>query len=365
MGIISFEFENKGDAWRLQKTHFSPFNLLVGYSGVGKTKILEALKAVSQAGTQNAASLNDCTWSLEISIEGHIYYWNATTYDYDYLNEYPEPGSFAKESIILDGNTIIDRQSDQSIFLFNEKLLPKLNNSESAITLLKKEEVIAPLYQHLKHLIIGRDYDFEDGLAPNKTHSPASFAELQKAMDMPLINRAKILQEQYPDIFATIKNQFIEIFPTVQDISILTYGMRSPAFFYMKLVIEEKNSCKIIAKQMSSGMRRTLIYLLELALAPKDSIFLIDEIETSLGVNCLPDIIDAMRSRSHEVQFILTSHHPSVIKNIPYKHWKLIMRNGSEVRAVDANEIKSLQTKSAYDQFILLINTPEYEEGIA
>lgn len=364
MSIVSFQFEDRVNNWRLQKTRFDSFNLLVGYSGVGKTKILKALQTVCSAGTLNAKFAPGCVWSLELAIDGHIYQWDASVSEERPLSE--ERSLFEQESITLDGNELVFRQPEQGIFRFNNTSLPKLKDSESAITLLENEEVILPLRKKI-NIFIKAGIISNLRYHPNLVKNSFSFAELQHTNAPPML-RAFILQEQHPEIFKKIQNQFIEIFATVKRLEINIeennnfYG--SPSV--LALAMQEQGIEKLIStNHLSSGMRRTLNYLFALTLAPKGSVFLIDEIENSLGVNCLPHIIDVMRERSNELQFILTSHHPYVINNILCKHWKLVMRNGNKVTVRDATDIRALQTKSAHDQFMLLINTPEYEECIS
>jgi len=43
MRIKRFSYENKATGWKLEPMEFGDFNLLVGVSGVGKSKILDAL----------------------------------------------------------------------------------------------------------------------------------------------------------------------------------------------------------------------------------------------------------------------------------------------------------------------------------
>jgi hypothetical protein len=69
-------------------------------------------------------------------------------------------------------------------------------------------------------------------------------------------------------------------------------------------------------------------------------------------------------SKAPLMQFILTSHHPYIINNIPWKTWQLVTRKGGYVRVTNATQIPHLQTASSMEKFIQLINLPEYEEGI-
>ena len=53
MTIKRLEFTDKFRNWQLTSTEFSDFNLLVGKSGAGKTRILSAFRTLREAGTRN------------------------------------------------------------------------------------------------------------------------------------------------------------------------------------------------------------------------------------------------------------------------------------------------------------------------
>ncbi len=63
MKIKSFRFDDHKENWHLKETFFDDFNLLVGVSGVGKTKILQALNLVCDVATDNNYSqVGWATW---------------------------------------------------------------------------------------------------------------------------------------------------------------------------------------------------------------------------------------------------------------------------------------------------------------
>ncbi len=63
------------------------------------------------------------------------------------------------------------------------------------------------------------------------------------------------------------------------------------------------------------------------------------------GVNCMPDVVRFLNTRP-DLQFILTSHHPYVINNLPIATWKLVRRRGSIVSVTPAHDIPALQGAS-------------------
>ncbi|MFN4955795.1 MAG: AAA family ATPase, partial [Aphanizomenon sp.] len=115
-------------------------------------------------------------------------------------------------------------------------------------------------------------------------------------------------------------------------------------------------------QRISSGMFRTLIFLIEVISAPKESVILIDEFENSLGINCMAELTDFLLDKSPDVQFILTSHHPYIINNIPWKTWQIVSKSGNKVRVKKASDIPALDTASSLDKFTQLINLLDSEE---
>ncbi len=395
MPISKFSFRDRIKKWELNEVSFNDFNLLVGQSGVGKTKILNAIHAVCKAAVDETAKVRNCKWSLEIIIEGDIYLWEAETTNNRKIDSEKkglvdrlfnsETASFVIEKIIKNKREIIvDRSKDK--FIYNGALLPKLNSDESAITLLRDEDSLSKLNKVLSHIRLNYSTELEhewmqaviffvmlDKDSVDKVRErDSTLDQLRTDTDVALLMKAFILQEDYPQEFLSLKQDYLEIFPTIVDVKI------SPKSYFDKLSGADKSilpdSVSIGIKErgvddwiqdfdISSGMLRTFFHLLEIALSPPGAVILIDEFENSLGVNCLPPLTDRLLRRT-DMQFILTSHHPYVINNIPWKYWKLVTRKGSEVTVKDASEIPALNSSSSLEKFTQLMNLEEYEEAI-
>lgn len=96
------------------------------------------------------------------------------------------------------------------------------------------------------------------------------------------------------------------------------------SFIYIK---EKGVSHWIHQGQISSGMLKTLLHISELYLSTQDTVILIDEFENSLGINCI-DVVTELLLENRNMQFIITSHHPYIINNIPMEYWKIVTRRG-------------------------------------
>ncbi len=391
MTIKRLEFTDRFRDWHLTPTEFSDFNLLVGKSGAGKTRILSAFRTVREAGTRNVRGINGCEWEIELSISGETYCWNMETsvveggYDLGNGKDDDQLGGqkplIKRELIRLAGTEtpLIDRTEER--FLFNGNPLPKLANDTSAITLLREEEMIAPLYVVLKRIQFSRtsegstvDHNFRDDIQQINREfqeSSRSLQSLREASSLGFDIRVWLLQQNYPERFERLKRDYSSIFPGVTDIMIRKRqafepnSSNSDSNDILTIAIKEEGVKDwIVADRLSSGMYKTLIHLIELELTPAGTVIIIDELENGLGVNCLDATVDILLRRSTELQFIVTSHHPYVINNVPLDRWRVVTRKGSVITVKDKNEIPALQGKSAQDNFIRLINAVEYEEGI-
>ncbi|MGB0897543.1 MAG: hypothetical protein ACPGRW_09505, partial [Flavobacteriaceae bacterium] len=76
MRIHSLSYQDTKTGWTLPKIEFNRMTLLVGASGVGKTKILNAINTIK--GIARGRSFDDIKWEIEFStLEGDIYNWKG------------------------------------------------------------------------------------------------------------------------------------------------------------------------------------------------------------------------------------------------------------------------------------------------
>jgi predicted ATPase len=170
-----------------------------------------------------------------------------------------------------------------------------------------------------------------------------------------------------PDTFSRIKERFIDVFPFVEDLKIeppdpsrIQPYVRDVPIIQIK---EKGIDAWINEWKLSSGMTRTLLHISELYLRADGDVILIDEFENSLGVNCIEELTsDLSGGYGRNLQFIITSHHPYIINNIDYNHWKIVTRQAGVVTAYDARDFNL--GKSKHQAFIQLINLDQYTDGV-
>jgi len=374
MKIKSFKFNSDSQNWHIEEVRFDDLNLLVGASGVGKTRILRALDLICDIAKDRRRKLDDVEWSINFYHLGKDYRWELKT-----SNSIDEAFSSEPGQAEILYEKLIEIQDDQEVEILlrndtesklNGDKLPKLKRTESAITLLEEEDSIAPVAEAFKRFIfneapqqaiISVPFDpnnvsrFSD--SDLKDSDPLDIKRFKEvSVDTPTVFKAFFLQKLFPHIFNEIKEFYIDIFPNVKDVRV-TVNREASNQYRLLFEIEEDGLDNWISQQrISSGMYRTLTYLIEILAAPEESVVVIDEFENSLGINCMPELTDFILDKSPDLQFILTSHHPYIINNIPWNTWQVVSRIGNKIRSTKALDIHELDTASSLDKFTQLVN---------
>jgi predicted ATPase len=361
MKIRTLEYHDKRFDWHLNPVDFSGNNLtlLVGVSGVGKTLILNSIRALKTIA--DGFSLNGVKWNVTFSIESNlIYCWEGEFETKKKgVNETEEQFKIVYEKLSSNQSVIIER--DSSKIILKGKETPKLSPFQSAITILNREEVIEPIYKALRNIAYSgiSDWGF---ISEENSIIMRAYKSLKDIRNSGLRLKSKLLLscENIPEIFEKIRQHFIEIFPYTEDIKI--EPDRKEEFTSFSVQIKEKGVMNWIEEgRLSSGMLRVLRHLSELYLLPEGSVLLIDEFENSLGINCI-DALTENLSEDRNLQFIITSHHPYIINNIAMEHWKIVTRKGNTVTVRDASDFKLGKTK--HSAFMELLQLEEYSDGI-
>lgn len=363
MKIERFEYHDKANGWELEETEFSNLTLLVGVSGAGKTKILDSLLNLKKIA--GGESIEGAEWDAHFFLDdGTPVHWAGSFGKAE--QEYEEPVILC-EVLEADGKLLVEREGNG--LKYRSHKIPKLSSEESALKLIAEDDVrrvqqaIFKIVQEepiIKEKGKGGSYSIPEALLEMKAD-----IETIRHTELPLPLKLAVFHIQHKDRLEEIKSSFMRIFSSVEDIEVEL--PRSPKWPDSRLVlikIKEKAVAPWIAvDELSSGMQRTLAYLAWLHACPPDSVYLIDEFENGLGFNCLDEVTGIVNRRSIESQFIITSHHPYVINNIDPGHWKIVTRQGGTVRTRDASELGI--GRSRHEAYIQLINSEEYEEGIA
>lgn len=375
MKLKSLLYHDKARHWPLNQIHFSDLTLLVGASGVGKTQILQSIR--NMIGIAQGASLNGVKWDIQFEIQpDNRYEWSGEFenlgYEEDRILSFFDkddrtPPKIISERLTLNDAEIIKR--DEQDIYFNGIKTIKLDPHKSVIDLIK-DDAISLIRAALRRVT------FNDYTQTNRRHFSAKDAQVESGQypDLPSIRNSdeSIRKKLYlctlvaPEIFAEIKQSFMEVFLFVVDVRVKPIASPPlPLPWRVPFVqLQEKGVTDWIDEdKISSGMFRTLLQLADLYLCADGTVFLIDEFENSLGINCIDDLTSILMTYERDLQFIITSHHPYIINNISYPHWKVVTRKGGVVSAKNASDYNLGESK--HKAFTQLINLDAYTEGVA
>jgi hypothetical protein len=233
MKILKFEVHDDLRGWTLEPMQLTAFNLLVGVSGAGKTRIVRAIEQVCSValGTRETEKIAEqargSRFSIEIEHDARNVRWEAElepptsprTQDNGSRSQAEEP-LIRSERIIQGDRVLVDRTTER--FLLNGAPIPRLDRAKSAIAMLKEDPSLCPLHAAFSRCIFRElelvpthgiwsqeDIDEDRG----RFRSPEA---LSAEIELPLHYKAELLQELFPDAFAEIEESFRDAFPSVR-----------------------------------------------------------------------------------------------------------------------------------------------------
>lgn len=366
MRIKSISYIDHQTGWNIKKISFDYLTLLVGASGVGKTKILRAI--LNLAKIAQGKLCNGVEWEISFEHASLEYVWSgifevSPEDDVNFFERGENNYAIEKETLICDGVTVIDRDKDKLIF--QDKETVKLDACKSAIVLLKEEPVVKPVFAAFVQV-----YELENAnkgirVSPSITEKREQIKDILSVHNsrflMP-IEKLFVLHKNGLPEYNEIKDLFMEIFPLVEDIDFTTERFFDGTAIPLLKIKEKGVHSWIMQDEISSGMFRTLSQITILVLAQDGDVILIDEFENGLGVNCIDRLAEQILYPEKDVQVIITSHHPYIINNIPFKRWKIVTREQSAVSVLSADDLK-IGEHSKHEAFMQLIQTNAFKTG--
>lgn len=369
MKIKSLFYRDNYWGWEFE-TSFQDFNLLVGISGSGKSQILNAILALKNIA--KGAAMNGVEWQIHFeSIGGKEYVWKGKFKNFAKFEE----GEIVEESIAnLSDNYRADNVLDGVVYIFygeKESDFYLAENNKSLLAILKREEWIN-LVQHDFDNIVLRDYtksqqdrelDFYKFYHLKRRYDEIDGLDKLRKLKATISEKLIVAKRKELSVLAEIKDSFISLFPEVTDwdffISYDDEARFTKEKGHIQYRIKIANNPKWIPHNaISSGMLRTLNHFIEINLCSDHTIFLIDEYENSLGTNCINVLAEDLLAESMRLQFIITSHHPYIINNIPMENWLVLSRHAGKISVHKAAELGLGISK--HEHYLQLINSPIY-----
>lgn len=379
MKILKYQYSDPhGNSWKFDEISLGMINLFVSNSGMGKTRLLNTI--FNLGSNISAKKLTPGEWKISLEINNKKYRWNLNA-----VSEDDKPPIVKSELLAEIGNDgtekILINRSDQE-FVFKGDKLPKLSKHESSLSILQDESDINPIFTGFRKIVRRRFFEADLSKRCGLNGFPFGFLDkLAQANSMselyPQLHDGElnlnaiiyILNKSFIDIFNKVLSLFKGIFPFIDEIKLLelsdlgnqlTIAGQVPIF-----CIKEKGIDKLILlNELSSGMQKVLLILVDIFTLPDGSIYLVDEYENSLGVNAINFFPNLLIEEDFNIQFFVTSHHPYIINKIPIENWYVFHRKGSVVKILSGDKLKSRIGVSKQQAFINLLNSPFFLEGI-
>jgi hypothetical protein len=357
--------------WRFEEVVFQSVNLLVGDSGAGKTRLMNTLFNGAHSAV-NSETLYSAEWHWTFMHKGVRYRW-----DLQAGSDGHRPRIDTESLTDLTRGVELIRRSAADFF-FKGKELPKLSRFSTGISILKDEAEIAPVHEAFSSIMrrrffaddLARAYKFIS-LDPDRYGGGRmSVGDIFGIVGDGAINlKAFALSRYHPKIWRVLIQQFREVFPfiedvVVQDLKKLQPGLMVPGFVPAICLRERNVNGLVSAEDISSGMQKVFMVLMDLLLLPKEGVYLLDEYENSLGLSAINFLPELLLDHADGCQFFLTSHHPYIINRLPPSHWYIFHRSGSEVRIRYGEANAERYGRSKQQWFTQLLNDPFFKVGV-
>ena len=380
--IQSFHYIDREENWEIEQISFKNLTLLVGASGVGKTRILQSISNMQRIA--KGIPMNGVEWKMEFSIENDNYTWegrfelrekgflNIISDDDDENNSIQKPNLLFEKITV--NNTLIVNKEDTILNYRGEISNLPLSSEQSALVLFNKDPFIKNAQKEFKKILFSDYTDSAKGMHKVRAMDDKVLTQYKTLDDIrnseeELLTKFYWIFKKNKKTFKQVKEDFIQVFPQVENLKIepleifknanVPISLRLTPFIQFK---EKDMNDWIPIMGMSAGMYRSLIHIIELYLSADGTIILVDEFENSLGVNCIDELTNEIKAASNRIQFIITSHHPYIINSISYNDWKIVTRKAGKVFTQNVTDFNF--HKSKHDAFLQLINLPEYKTGI-
>lgn len=381
MLIHSMEFENYTTGQKIEKITFDKLNLLVGCSGAGKTQILKTLSSYIVTASRDPVISSiqfEGYFKLEFSMflpkinddddfKEREVSWEIRTEKMENIVSEPYRLAYgvSEEILFIDGEEVIHRTKDT--LLIGKEKNATISPEQSAISVFKVPKAVSYISVGL-FSVVSYYYQMSalNDVAKTEVEQIRNrIARLNKSnyfsSKIPIqvfftfyssLMQIDLVKKYDQFLFEKFLSRLQDIFPSIEDLKIDFLENTN----YYTLFIKE-NDKWIPKESISSGMLKSIYILVAISFNLSSTVVLLDELENSLGVNCLDEITDYIVDKAESnTQFILTSHHPYIINHIPEKYWHIVSQDHGIISSKRANDIGISTVNNKQDKFFQLIN---------
>lgn len=368
MHINWFEFNDSTYGISIDRTYFDKINLLVGVSGAGKTIILRVLSSYIDLIRRGSSVKNECNFKMNFTVDTvssvDTYEWSISTTQSSLVDKVT--GSTAgyivtKEELLRNGKMLFARDNNK-LEISGYNSLPKIPLDKSTIAVFKDDNLFKDIKKAFAS-VIGLDEqknaymdvqkEFYDEALRVAKENTMSYEHTALYMSLlPLVVRLGIARSVYAEKFNMYMDKLKEIFPYISDVKIRL--SKSTQKYVTVLCLQD--DVEVAQDRISTGMIKTMNVLAYLYFIAQNALIIVDEVENSLGINCLDDVIESIDCSVYEQnnQAILSSHHPYIINAVDSSKWRIVSQENGHITTKSANEV-GIDSKNR-DGFFELIN---------
>ena len=232
------------------------------------------------------------TWEIETKNEHSI----STNSSFSY--------AIVKELLLKDDSIMFER--DEKSLTFLGKNIPSISLEKSILNVFNNPTDIANINTNFWEII--SYFSQEIGLSPVKLTDINFFKQMFKGeiktfgvsnnkrflMRYSALIKMFIMNEFFPEYYQLFLEKLKTIFPVIEDIKVdMDENLKQYNLFI------KENGQWIPKDEISGGMLKTIYILCVVEFSTNQSVILLDELENSLGVNCLDEITDYICEASY------------------------------------------------------------------
>lgn len=372
MRLNSYRYWDEDAGWDFSRAEFQRINLVVGDTGTGKSRFLNTIFNLGAIAV-GIRRIRTGSWDTAFESEGTEYRWILESKRLG-----PKLSIIANEKLWRkdknDHDKIIVDRTETSFEFFGNQT-PKLRKDSPSISLLREEDAIKPIYNGFQK-IIRRDFS-ADALGQSTGYESTAFElidgiekiEQLFGMQLGVNSILLVLSKKFPTVYEAICENYKEVFSFIHGTKMMELKDIDPHFQgsgrWPVFAIKEKDVNKWLPiTECSSGMKKVLLLIVDTYTMPEGGVYLIDEYENSLGINAINFLPDFLSTHERDLQFIMTSHHPYIINNMPVENWLIFHRKGGKVKIRYGKDNVEKFSRSKQQRFVQLLNDPFYAEGV-
>lgn len=375
MNINWIEYESKTTGQQIKHVEFNHLNLLVGASAAGKTSILRVISKFILAISLGHNIQEQCKFKMSFSTLDRQsgvpmrreYLWEIETSPEDVLSAEDSsacPIIYEELQDIIAKKNIVERQNAK-IFIEGYDNIPQISKMQSAIFIFRENAPFNDIVDAMRST-----FTLDNQNAAFYPVSVKMVEQIQKIIQssnekerplrwhyiaqnkFPIALFIYIVKKTSPQKYAEFLESLQEVFPEIDDVGINQYASDN-GYYYLSII---HNGRLLLQPDISSGIMRTIYILTCIHFCEDNSLILLDELENSLGINCLDEMVERIIQKSYEkqIQFLLTSHHPYIINQLPTNSWLVISQKNSIIESHKAADLGIGKMKQ--ESFFELIN---------